>query len=724
MKLKYLKDGWDNKTVAKLTEPEILRYRSNLLGSDLRITNFGGGNTSSKILQKDPITNELVEVLWVKGSGGDLKSIKVDGFARLYMDKFLQLKNKYKGKDFEDEMVNYYPMCGFGQSTRPASIDTPLHGLIPFKHVDHLHSDWATALAAAANGQRLLKEFNKKFNKNLFWIPWQRPGYELGVMLQKALKLNPKAEGAIMASHGLITWANGQYECYRNSIEVIDALGQFVLNKVRSKGTKLFGGEKFKQLKKQKEILNQIIPFIRGSVSQERQMIADFTNTKEVTRFINSNDGKKLAYQGTSCPDHFLRTKIRPFYVEWNPTKDSIEELKNSIAKGLKNYRTDYEKYYNQNKEKNSPKMRDANPKIVLIPGLGMLSFGKDKKEARISGEFFVNAIHVMEGATALAGGKFDKGVNKKRVVNNYLALTPNEAFRIEYWALEEAKLQRQPAEKEMSRKIVIVVGGGSGVGKEFCKKLVKEGAHIVIADMNMKAAKETQELIEKVFGKEKSVVTYVDITKRKSVTQMLEIAINSFGGVDTLINTAAIFLPPDKGTTYKDETWNKILNINITGNNILSEEFSKIVTLQNTDAEILLTSSANAVVPKFGSEPYDVSKSAVNHLVRELSIRYSPNIRVNAVSPATVVEGSAMFPRDRVIASLSKYKIKFDKKEKTSTLVNRLAEFYAQRTLTHRPIRPIDVVEAGYFLISKKSNRTTGHIIPVDGGLTEAFLR
>ncbi len=724
MKLKYLQDNWNHEFVKNLSEPEILKYRSNLLGSDLRITNFGGGNTSSKILEQDPISLKAEEVLWVKGSGGDLGSIQIDGFARLYMSKFIDLENHYKGVKYEDEMVNLYPLCAFGLSTKPASIDTPLHGLVPYKHVDHLHPDWATALAAAANGQRLLKQFNKQFKKNLIWIPWQRPGYHLGKMIQSAIKSNPKAEGAILASHGLITWANDQYACYRNTIEIIDALGQFVLSKVKSKGNKLFGGQKYKQIKNRNVILNEIIPFIRGRISNEELMIGQFTGSKKVVRFVNSKNGKKLAYQGTSCPDHFLRTKIRPLFIDWDPQRDSIEKLKKIISKGIIDYRKNYAQYYNKYKEKDSPKMRNANPKIVLIPGVGMLSFGKNKKEARISGEFFVNAINVMEGATAFEGGRYDLGVDKKNVVNNYLALPTNEAFRIEYWALEEAKLKRQPPEPEMAGKVAVVVGGGSGVGREFAKKLVKEGAHVVIADLNLKAAVETDNQIKEVFGDEVSDTTQVNITDRKSVMDLMNFTINKFGGIDILINTAAIFLPPDNGKFYKDDTWNKILQINITGNNILAEEFAKKIELQKTEADILFTSSANAVVPKSGSEPYDVSKSAVNHLIRELAIRYAPAIRVNGVSPATVVEGSSMFPRDRVIASLNKYKIKFNKNDDTSILLKKLADFYSKRTLTHRSVRPIDVVEAGYFLINQKSNRITGHIIPVDGGLHEAFLR
>lgn len=724
MKLKYLTNLWDKKLVEKLNEAEILRYRSNLLGSDLRITNFGGGNTSSKIFESDPISGKIIEVLWVKGSGGDLGSIGMDGFARLYMSKFNELRNKYRGKRFEDEMVEYYPLCAFGLNTRPASIDTPLHGLIPFKHVDHLHTDWATALAAAANGQRLLDDFNKQFNMNLFWVPWQRPGYELGIMIRDLLKKNPKSRGAIMASHGLITWSDNQYGCYINSLEVTDALGQFVLKKVTEQGKKIFGGNKYSTIKNSKNIVNEIFPFLRGQVGHQEAIIGHFDNSSTVMRFVNSKDAKKLAFQGTSCPDHFLRTKIRPMFIDWDPKKDSIDILRKKISQGLIKYKIDYSKYYSDNKDKNSPSMRDPNPKVVLITGIGMFSFGKNKKEARITSEFFNNAIHVMEGATGLKGGRIDKGIDRNRVVNNYLALSSKEAFRIEYWALEEAKLRRQPKEAEFSRKVVIVVGGGSGVGRDFCNKLVANGAHIIIADKNINAANESNKMIQNKFGNEFSHVFSVDIVNRASVTELMNFTKSNFGGVDVLVNTAAIFLPPDNGETYFDKTWNKILNINITGNNILAEEFAKVIQEQNSEGQLLFTSSANAIVPKHGSEPYDVSKTALNHLIRELAIRYAPHIRVNGVSPATVVEGSSMFPRDRVIASLSKYNIHFGKNEPTKELVGKLSNFYSKRTLTHKPIRPSDVVEAGYFLLSRNSSRITGHIIPVDGGLVGAFFR
>jgi rhamnulose-1-phosphate aldolase/alcohol dehydrogenase len=728
-KLIYLEDKWDHKYEDKLDEPEKLRYRSNLLGSDLRITNFGGGNTSSKIKMNDPLSGKSVEVLWVKGSGGDLGSIKRDGFATLYMDKFLSIEKKYKGEKYEDEMLEFYPLCTFGLNPRPPSIDTPLHGLLPYKNIDHMHPDWAIAIAASANGKQLLNEFNIEYGYNLVWLPWQRPGYHLGMMLKEVNNKNPWAEGVILGSHGLINWANGHYECYRLTLEIIDSMGHFVKSRIKKKGKKIFGGQKYQTLKTRRNIAEQIMPVLRGSISENptKGVIGNYVDSTEVLTFSNSFDGEKLAFMGTSCPDHFIRTKVRPMYVTWNPQSDNnnLSQLTSAVAEAFKKYEADYKNYYDSNKEPDSPAMRGSKPTVVLLPGVGMFSFGKNKKEARITGEFYVNAIHVMEGATSMDTGKIDKGLDAQRVYNNYVSLSPKEAFKIEYWALEEAKIQRQPKEKELARKVALVTGGGSGIGAEFCLRLASEGAHVIVADLNIEAAENIAKQINSRFSSEVCIASKINIIDRESVISVYNKAVLEFGGLDILINTAAVFIPADKdGTSYYDETWNRIFNINITGNNIIVEEFFNIIKKQNTNGTVLLTSSANAIVPKMGSEPYDVSKAAVNHLIRELAIRYSPTLRINGVSPATVIEGSTMFSRERVINSLEKYKISFDKKEKTESLRNKLASFYATRTLLFKDVRSTDIVEAGYFLISEKSNRTTGHIIPVDGGIKEAFLR
>ena len=731
-KLRYLKDLWDDSVASSLDEPERLRYRSNLLGADLRITNFGGGNTSSKVKQQDPIGAREVDVLWVKGSGGDLGSIKRTGFATLYLDKLHGLEKIYRGVEFEDEMVGYYPICSFGLNPVAPSIDTPLHGFLPFDHVDHLHPDWATALAAAANGRERLQEFNRRFNHNLIWLPWQRPGFELAMMLKRAVEENPKADGLVLGGHGLFTWGNTQRESYLNSITVIDQFGQFVLEHVEKKGEGLFGGPVHKMRDDHRDVAAEIFPFLRGRISADKRVIGNFSDLPEVQRFINSKDAKALAHLGTSCPDHFVRTKIRPLFVPWDPAHDSVAALTDLLDKALAGYRKEYEEYYRSFAKPESPAMRNPNPTVVLVPGVGMFSFGKSKKEARLTGEFYVNAIHVMEGATALESGPPPKplphagraaSTEAFEVYHNYVALPLKEAFGIEYWALEEAKLRRQPPEQELSRKVAFVVGAGHGIGREVAIMAAKRGAHVVAVDIDAEAAKAVAEEVSEIAGKDAATSVVVDIRDRNSVHAALRKAVETFGGIDILVNTAAIF-PASPDGRITDDQWRLTLDINVTGNHLLASEAERIYSAQKLSGSIVLTSSANAVVPKHGSEAYDVSKAALSHLVRELAISLAPIVRVNGISPATVVKGSTMFPRDRVLASLAKYKIEHNPEASTDELRSKLAHFYAQRTLTHEPIDPVDCAEAILFLASDRSRCTTGHLFPVDGGLTEAFLR
>ncbi len=731
-KLRYLKDLWDESVASSLDEPEKLRYRSNLLGADLRITNFGGGNTSSKVKQKDPIGACEMDVLWVKGSGGDLGSIKRTGFATIYLDKLRGLEKIYRGVEFEDEMVGFYPLCGFGINPVAPSIDTPLHGFLPFNHVDHLHPDWATALAAAANGRERLEEFNSRFNHNLIWLPWQRPGFELAMMLKRAVEENPKADGLVLGGHGLFTWGNTQRESYLNSITVIDHFGQFVLEHVEKKGEGLFGGPICQMRADSRDVAVEISPFLRGRISTDKRVIGNFSDLPEVQRFINSKDAKALAHLGTSCPDHFVRTKIRPLFVAWDPANDNPAALTDLLDKSLAGYRKEYGEYYRSFAKPDSPAMRNPNPTVVLVPGVGMFSFGKSKKESRLTGEFYVNAIHVMEGATALESGPPPKvlphagraaSTEAFEVYSNYVALPLKEAFGIEYWALEEAKLRRQPPEQELSRKVAFVVGAGHGIGREVAIMAAKRGAHIVAADLDGKAAKAVAGEVSDIAGKDAYTSVVLDIRDRNSVRAALRKAVETFGGIDILVNTAAIF-PASPDGRITDEQWKLTLDINVTGNHLLVSEAEKIYTPQKLSGSIVLTSSANAVVPKRGTEAYDVSKAALSHLVRELAISLAPAVRVNGISPATVVKGSTMFPRDRVLASLAKYKIEHNPEASTDELRNKLAQFYAGRTLTHEPIDPVDCAEAILFLAGDRSRCTTGHLIPVDGGLTEAFLR
>ena len=729
--LRYLEDRWDDQLAGGLDQPELLRYRSNLLGSDLRITNFGGGNTSSKIQQTDPLSGKQEEVLWIKGSGGDLGSIKLTGLAALYSEKLHGLEHKYRGAEFEDEMVEMYPLCAFGKSTVAASIDTPLHGFLPFPHIDHLHPDWGIALAASANGREKMEEFNRLYDHRLIWVPWQRPGFELAMMLRRAVQASPNCDGVVLGGHGLFTWGNTQQECYENTISIIDQLGQFVLDHVDKKGAGLFDGPRYQPLDNRRDLALDIFPFLRGRVSGARRLIGNFSDLPEVLRFVNSADAERLAHLGTSCPDHFIRTKVRPLFVPWQPV-ESVQGLREQIESSLKNYRKEYAEYYNSFVKPDSPAMRDANPTVVLVPGLGMFSFGKSKTEARLTGEFYVNAIHVMEGATSLDTGKTPATLPQAgaaapasafTVHANYVALPPAEAFRIEYWQLEEAKIRRQPPEKELSRHVVLIVGGGSGIGREAALLAAERGAHVVVADRDHEAAKKVAEEAKGIAGKEGGLSVAVDVRRRDVIRQSLRDLVAVYGGLDVLINTAALF-PSSKDGQISDEQWGVTLDINVTANYLLVDEAARILKDQNLTAAVVLTSSANAVVPKRGSEAYDVSKAALSHLVRELAISLSPKIRVNGISPATVIKGSTMFPRDRVIMALKKYEIAYSDEATDEELRTLLGEFYARRTLTHRPIDPKDCAEAILFLAGPKSPCTTGHIVPVDGGLTEAFLR
>jgi rhamnose utilization protein RhaD (predicted bifunctional aldolase and dehydrogenase)/NAD(P)-dependent dehydrogenase (short-subunit alcohol dehydrogenase family) len=730
-KLRYLEDRWDERVASILDEAELLRYRSNVLGSDLRITNFGGGNTSSKFMDTDPLDGAQKNVLWIKGSGGDIGSIQRKGFATLYFDKLLALPGRYHGVDKEDEMVEMYPLCAFGNNTVAASIDTPLHAFLPFKHIDHLHPDWGIALAAAANGREKMEEFNRRYSHKLIWLPWQRPGFELAVMLRDAVNATPDADGIVLGGHGLFTWGETQRECYVNTITIIDQLGQFVSEHLEKRGSNLFGGSRFQTLENSRSLAYEVFPFLRGRVSAKQRLIGTFNDLPEVQRFVNSADASKFAHLGTSCPDHFIRTKIRPLFVDWNPRAD-LGGLREAIDSALTKYREEYAAYYTTFARPDSPKMRDANPTVVLVPGIGMFSFGKNKTESRITGEFYTNAIHVMEGASALGSGSApailpQAGPAAKSeafsVYSNYVALPPSEAFRIEYWQLEEAKIRRQPPEKELSRQICLVVGGGNGVGRETVLMAVQRGAHVVVADKDVEAGKAVATEAQQVGGKEAAIAAAIDIRDRESIRQALRETIAAYGGVDIVVNTAAIF-PSSPDGKINDGQWGLTLDINVTANHRVVEETAKILREQNLAASMVLVSSANAVVPKHGSEAYDASKAAVNHLVREFAISLAPKIRVNGISPATVVKGSTMFPRDRVLASLAKYSIPFDASASAEQLRSLLADFYAKRTLTHQPIDPQDCAAAILFLAGPQSRCTTGHLIPVDGGLAEAFLR
>jgi len=722
---KYVNYKWSDEFAQKIDPVERLVYRSNILGEDQRITNTGGGNTSSKIMMKDPLTGKDVEVLWVKGSGGDLRTSKKENFASLYQGSLIGLQNIYNNAEekgakteIEDKMVEMYNHTIFNLNPRASSIDTPLHSFIPFKHVDHMHPDSVIAIAAAKNSKKITKEV---FADEIGWVKWQRPGFDLGLILQEECRKHPKIKGLVLGQHGLINWANDDKECYELTLSIIEKAAEYI--EAHNKGEQTFGGQKYKSLSEGKrfEILFEILPKLRGMISQKNKFIGTIQSDERILRFVNSNDAERLAELGTSCPDHFLRTKIKPLYVDWNPTKENLGALVIKLEEGLYKYREDYSAYYEECKHPDSPAIRDPNPTVILIPGLGMIAWGKNKSESRVTAEFYNNAVEVMRGAEA---------------IDEYISLPRQEAFDIEYWKLEEAKLKRMPPEKEFAREVVLVIGAGSGIGKAVSHRVAKEGAHIVCADVNKESAEQTAKELTEIYGVGigvsgtgisncgAAIGLYANVTDRKSINEMFKNIILAYGGIDHIIITSGIFVPPDLEGKIPDDKWGLTYDINVTGPYLVADEAKRIWEEQGLKGSLTITTSVNAAVSKKGSVAYDTSKAAANHLVRELSIELSPIVRVNGLAPATVVEGSSMFPRDRVISSLKKYNIQFTEDEETGILRNKLAEFYAQRTLLKSPVTLNDQAEAAYVLASKRLNKTTGQIFSVDGGLHEAFLR
>ncbi len=720
---------WDDSKATSLDPVGRLVYRSNLLGSDQRITNTGGGNTSSKIAETDPLTGDSVEVLWVKGSGGDLRTSQRENFSSLYQDKLIGLQRVYAARDdkglkarAEDDMVAMYSHTTFNLNPRASSIDTPLHSFIPSKYVDHMHPNAIIAVAASKRCRELTQEI---FAGEMEYVSWMRPGFELGLAMQQITRDATHSKAIMMGQHGFISWDDDEKVCYTRTLNFIERAAEYIEQKYQEKGgdERVFGGAKYQSLEEAKRDLTlaTILPWLRGQVSQQKRLVGTVQSEERILRFVDSHDAPRLAELGTSCPDHFLRTKIKPLYVDWNPQTEDAAALKSKLSAGLEQYRKDYAAYYDKCKHANSPKMRDPNPTVVLIPGLGMIAWGKDKSESRVTAEFYNCAVEVMRGAEA---------------IDEYIALPQQEAFDIEYWLLEEAKLQRMPAEKELARQVHVVIGAGSGIGKETAHRLVKEGAHIVCVDLNAAAAQETAKEIEAKYGVGIGVAgtgisrcgpavgLAANITDRASIRAMLDQVALAYGGFDGIEVTAGIFVPPSTGGHIADDKLLLTFNINVVGSYLVADEAYKTWKEQGLRGNLVLTTSANAVVAKKGSVAYDTSKAAANHLVRELAVELAPLVRVNGVAPATVVQGSAMFPRDRVISSLAKYNLPYADDEATDSLVGKLAQFYADRTLTKTPITPADQAEAYFLWVSNRLSKSTGQILTVDGGLHEAFLR
>ena len=720
---------WDDAKAAALSPADRLVYRSNLLGSDQRITNTGGGNTSAKLGETDPLTGKVVDVLWVKGSGGDLRTSTRENFASLHQQKLIDLQSVYAGRGdkglkspAEDEMVGMYTHTTFNLNPRASSIDTPLHSFLPGRHVDHMHPNAIIAIAASKNCERLTRDI---FGDTMAYVPWMRPGFELGLAMQEIARRQPAVKAIMMGQHGFISWDDDDKTCYTRTLDSIEKAAAFIETKYEAKGghARAFGGARYQTLPEGRRhaTLAAILPWLRGQVSQQRRFIGTVQEDEAILRFVNSNDAPRLSELGTSCPDHFLRTKIKPLYVPWDPASGDVAGLKAALKEGLDRYRTDYAAYYDRCRHANSPAIRDANPTVILIPGLGMIAWGRDKSESRVTAEFYNCAVEVMRGAEA---------------IDEYIALPQQEAFDIEYWLLEEAKLRRMPAEKELARQVVVVIGAGSGIGKETAHRIVKEGAHVVCVDLKEEAAAATaREITDRhgvgigvagsgISGCGPAIGLGADITSRSSIRAMLDRVALAYGGFDSICVTAGIFVASDTTGHIPDESWDLTYRINVSGSYYVADEAFKTWKEQGLRGSLVLTTSANAAVAKKGSLAYDTSKAAANHLVRELAMELSPLVRVNRVAPATVVQGSAMFPRDRVIGSLAKYGIPYADDEATESLVAKLAQFYADRTLTKSPITPADQAEAYFLLVSNRLSKTTGQIITVDGGLHEAFLR
>lgn len=722
---KHVSYLWDDAAAGNLDPMERLRYRSNLLGADPRITNTGGGNTSAKVVEVDPLTGKEVEVLWVKGSGGDLRTATRKNFASLYLDKLLFLETVYnrtesKGpkSEIEDEMVDLYRHTVFNLNPVACSIDTPLHGLIPYRHVDHTHPVAIIAVAASRDQEKLTWDI---FGDDVAWIPWQRPGFDLGVVIKRAVMRNPGLKGCILGQHGLINWAEDDRTCYELTLTLVEKAARYLDKHNRQDWN--FGGQKYPSLdsKDQMEVLIKILPRLRGMVARSDPLIGTVESSAPVLQFVNSLDVPRLAELGTSCPDHFLRTKIKPLYVNWKPDPQAVDELVEKVEQELAKYRMDYSAYYDNCKHPNSPPMRNPNPTVVLIPGIGMITWGKNKSESRVTAEFYSLAIEVMRGA---------------ETVSAYQGLPQQEAFDIEYWLLEEAKLLRMPAEKEFARNVVVVVGAGSGIGRATAERVAREGAHVVCADISDKDAGETARELTGFYGKGignagsgisgcgPMISLGVDITKREEVRNLFDQVVLAYGGIDAVIVTAGVFVSPGKDGNISDEKWALTYAVNVMGSYLVADEARKIWQIQGLPGSLVLTTSVNGTVAKRGSVAYDTSKAAVNHLIRELAIELAPLVRVNGLAPATVVEGSSMFPRSRVISSLTKYNVPFEVNESNDALRQKLAQYYAQRTLTKSPVTLADQAEAAYLLASRRLSKTTGQILSVDGGLEEAFLR
>ena len=692
----YVDYLWDDKKAKTLGDDQValFLYRSNILGADLRITNYGGGNTSCKTIEKDPVTKEQVEVMWVKGSGGDIGTLTRSGIAGLYTGRLHDLKKVYRGSEHEDEMVALFNHCIYDLDSKAPSIDTPLHGLLPFKHIDHLHPDALIAVAAAADGEKITKEI---WGDTMGWVPWQKPGFDLGLQLEECLAKNPGIRGIVLGSHGLFTWGDTSYECYMNSLEVIEMASDYITKRIEANGS-VFGGQKIESLPKEQRLSQAALlsPILRGLCSFDNQMIGHFTDDDVVLEYINSNDLERLAPMGTSCPDHFLRTKIAPLILELSPD-ENLEDTDAIIAKlesSFEAYKKGYEAYYNDHKHSNSPAIRDSSPVIILYPGVGMFSYAKNKQTTRVASEFYINAINVMRGSEA---------------ISSYTSLPRQEAFDIEYWLLEEAKLQRMPKEKPLSRKVALVTGSGGGIGRAIADKLISEGANVVFTDISDDFLKEATTA----YTTDQAIAVNCDVTSKASIDNAMYKASLQYGGVDIVVHSAGLAISkPIAETTEKD--WDLLQNVLVKGQFLLAQSTATIFRKQKLGGNIVNIASKNGLVAGPNNVGYGAAKAAQLHMSRLLAAEFAPDgVRVNTVNPDGVIVGSKIWEGKWAEGRAKAYGI----------TVEELPAFYAKRNLLNKIITPKDIAN-GVFAFLAILDKSTGNIINVDGGIANAFVR
>jgi len=692
----HLENLWDDARAADMSESGKLLYRSNLLGSDKRVTNFGGGNTSAKVMERDPLTGQMVEVLWVKGSGGDIGSMKLDGFSTLYMEKLQALRGMYRGVDYEDEMAGYLPHCTFNLNPRAASIDTPLHAYVPRAHVDHVHSDAIIALAAAINSKDLTEQV---FGAEIGWLPWKKPGYELGLWLGKLASENPQMRGAVLESHGLFTWADEAKACYLTTLEIINKAADWL--EANSAGKAAFGGVTRPTLAaaERRAIAARLMPVMRGLISGDRRKVGHFDDSPAVLEFVGSAMMEALAPMGTSCPDHFLRTKIRPLVVAFDPAQPDLDATLASLPGAVDAYRADYAAYYNRCKHQGSPALRDPNAVVYLVPGVGMITFATDKATARISAEFYVNAINVMRGTSA---------------VSTYLGLPEQEAFDIEYWLLEEAKLQRMPKPKALAGRVALVTGGAGGIGSATAERLLKDGACVMLADIDGAAAQDVATGLAAVYGADVVRAVQMNVTDEAQVIDAYGATAIEFGGVDILVSNAGIASSaPIEDTTLA--LWNRNMDILSTGYFLVSREAFRVLRAQGIGGSVIFVGSKNGLAASPNAAAYCTAKAAEIHLARCLALEGAAiGIRVNVVNPDAVLRGSKIWSGEWLEQRASTYQT--DKEG--------LEEMYRQRSLLKLSVLPEDIAEGVYFFASDLSSKSTGNILNVDSGNKEAFTR